>query len=178
MKQVSLVSLIFLLGCTSQKDTTTEHNTSKTNPDHTYNASAAIKKYASLLGVTESELGSEMLYAYIDGWMGVPYKWGGQSKQGVDCSGLVQAIYKEVYNISLERSAHGMVKQCQIIKKGELSEGDLVLFDISGQNSHVGLYLVNDHFVHASSSKGVIISKLSDSYYVKHWGRAARFDVN
>lgn len=133
-----------------------------------------ITKYAAELGVKPDELANEQLYACIDEWIGTPYKYAGNTKEGVDCSGFVNAVYLTVFKVQLQRSATQIIGQCTIISKNELKEGDLVFFDIGGKNSHIGIYLVNDKFVHASSSKGVMISDLNQAYWLKYWGRAGR----
>lgn len=135
---------------------------------------AVIDKYAGIIGVDKNQLKNSALYEYIDSWMGVPYKYGGNTKDGVDCSGFVNAVYKDVYRQSLKRSATEIILQCNTLDKSELRESDLVFFDISGKNSHVGIYLANNRFVHASTSKGVMISSLTESYWTKNWGRAGR----
>ena len=106
--------------------------------------------------------------------MGVPYKWAGNDKIGIDCSAFVNQVYLHVYKKQLERSAKDIINECEPIKKEELKEGDLVFFDISGANSHIGVFFENSKFIHASSSKGVIISDLNQSYWIKYWGRAGR----
>jgi cell wall-associated NlpC family hydrolase len=136
--------------------------------------SEILNKYATTLKVAPNKLYNEKLYQEVDGWIGVKYKWGGVDKNGVDCSGFTDAIYLKVYEYKLPRSGYDIVKECAVIEKANLMEGDLVFFDISSKNSHVGIYLANNKFVHASSSKGVMISDLSEAYWTKYWGRAAR----
>jgi lipoprotein Spr len=133
-----------------------------------------LDKYALQIGVKAEDLENGYLYQFIDGWMGVPYKWAGNDKNGIDCSGFVNQVYLNVYKKQLERSAKDIINECEEIKKEELKEGDLVFFDISGANSHIGVFLENSKFIHASSSKGVMISDLNQSYWVKYWGRAGR----
>lgn len=154
-----------------------ESNGEKVKPDPNYynpSSSAIINKYATQLKVSPSRLYNEKLFQEIDGWIGVRYKWGGNDKNGVDCSGFTDAVYLAVYEFKLKRSAYDIIKECDVIEKTNLMEGDLVFFDISSQNSHVGIYLANNKFVHASSSKGVMISDLTEAYWTKYWGRAAR----
>jgi cell wall-associated NlpC family hydrolase len=111
-------------------------------------------------------------------WLCVPYKYGGQSKNGVDCSGLVVEIYKNVYGIKLYRASYEIYeKNCSKINCEELEEGDLVFFNTHKKNNrinHVGLYLKNDKFVHSSTSKGVIISDMTEPYYKKCFVGAGR----
>lgn len=165
----------FFDSCKSRKKTTIEPDKENVRVDYPNDEFQAYKdKYASTLGVEANALANGQLYMFVDDWMGVPYKWAGNDKNGVDCSGFVGQVFKNVYTKDLERSATKMVDQCEIIKKEELKEGDLVFFDISDKNSHVGIYLANQKFIHASSSKGVMISDLTQSYWVKYWGRAGR----
>lgn len=113
---------------------------------------------------------NKKLYAVIKPWMGVPYKYGGTTKQGVDCSGFVGNIYREAYGITLHRTANDMQQDVKKVSKSQLREGDLVFFVNShGKVSHVGIYLHDGLFVHSSTSRGVIISPLSDSYWSQHF---------
>lgn len=158
-----------------QKREKKKHADEKKIEEISKNSSAYVAKYAVELGVKPEELIAANLYEFIDTWLGTPYKYGGNTKEGIDCSGFVNAVYLSIYKIQLKRSATEIVNQCNIIDKKELKEGDLVFFDISGKNSHIGIYLVNNKFIHASSSKGVMISDLNQTYWVKYWGRAGRF---
>lgn len=118
-----------------------------------------------------SENRNEELYAFIERWKGVPHKMGGTSTRGVDCSGLVIQIYKEVYGQQfINRRARDIYTETEAIAKKDLKEGDLVFFKIRSKNiDHIGLYLSNGDFVHASSSKGVMISNLEQAYFKKYF---------
>ena len=110
-------------------------------------------------------------------WLGTKYKYGGHSKSGTDCSGFVMQIYKSVYDIKLPRSSREQQEFCKKIKKSQLKIGDLVFFATGkkkGKVSHVGLYIGNGEFIHASSSKGVVISKLEQNYYIRTYHSSGR----
>ena len=131
-----------------------------------------VSKYAEKLKVSKSIITNIILYEFIDDWYGTKYKYGGLSKAGVDCSGFCNVLYSKVYQRQLPRSTKDIVKTIKKVSQDKLKEGDLVFFNISGKkNSHVGLYLVNDYFVHASTSKGVIISSLANPYYKKAFSK-------
>lgn len=131
------------------------------------------ERYATLLDVKEKDLDNEKLYRFIDSWLGVPHRQGGMDKNGVDCSGFTTLLEHEIYDRSLPRTASLMAGVVKRKFEEELKEGDLVFFDFDGQKfSHVGVYLLNNKFVHASSSKGVIISNLKDPWYYKYFSRA------
>jgi cell wall-associated NlpC family hydrolase len=131
-----------------------------------------VKKYAEKLKVPESQLKNNDLYVFIDNWYGTKYKYGGMSKDGVDCSGFCNILYNKVYKKELPRITKDIAKRIKKVSKSNLGEGDIVVFNIAGKrNSHVGVYLVNDYFVHASTSKGVIISSLNNPYYVKAYSK-------
>ncbi|HCN82953.1 MAG TPA: glycoside hydrolase, partial [Sphingobacteriaceae bacterium] len=130
------------------------------------------ERYAALLDVRKGELKNEKLYKFIDEWMGVPYRDGGMTKDGVDCSGFTTLLEKEIFDSSLPLTARQMAENVKRKYEEDLKEGDLVFFDLSGQKfSHVGIYLHNNKFVHASTSKGVIISDLKDPWYYKYFSR-------
>ena len=117
---------------------------------------------------TESSKGQEIV-DYALQFVGYPYVYGGSSPKGFDCSGFTSYVYKH-FGYSLNRSASGQLDNGKAVSMSQLQPGDLVIFKKSGTGSkrasHVGLYIGNNQFVHASTSKvGVIISSLSSSYY-------------
>ncbi len=116
------------------------------------------------------------LYTEIGTWMGTPYGYGQKEKmKGTDCSGFTQEVFRVVYQVSLSRSAEGQAAETREIKKEDLRTGDLVFFNINGNRiSHVGLYLGNQKFVHATVKSGVMVSDLNEKYYSDRHVRSGR----
>src|SRR6201991_3557628 len=136
------------------------------------------EKYSQMLGVDKSDIQNGRLYAFIDQWYGTPYKFGGLDKDGVDCSGLALLLEQQVYGINIPRTTGQQVAAIKRKYEEELQEGDLVFFDYDGKKfSHVGIYLQNGYYVHASSTKGVIIVKLRDPYTYKYFSRCGSVQV-
>ncbi|WP_341663418.1 NlpC/P60 family protein [Vibrio sp.] len=116
-----------------------------------------------------SELKHNLLSFYKD-WAGVPYQLGGNSRYGIDCSAFVQKTYLDVLNIRLPRTTRLQVKVGKQIDYENALVGDLVFFKTSPSVKHVGVYIGQKRFVHASTSKGVIISRLDNPYWAsKFW---------
>lgn len=118
------------------------------------------------------------LYAEASLWLGVPYRYGGNTKAGSDCSGFVWQVYRRVYGKHLERSSDDQAKKdVHKVGKGGLKPGDLVFFKTSRKSKkidHVGIFLKDGYFVHASTSKGVIVSSLEEDYYKRTWQKGGR----
>jgi cell wall-associated NlpC family hydrolase len=111
---------------------------------------------------------SKKLKKEIEDWLGVPYRYGGRDKKGIDCSGLICVLYQSVYKIEMAKTVRLQYMACKKIPLKKLREGDLVFFNPESKEvTHVGLYLTNHQFVHASVSKGVVISSLENTYYKK-----------
>lgn len=125
-------------------------------------------KYAILLDMPVETINDNKLLELIESWYGARYKFGGESRQGVDCSGFTRAFMRSYENINLPRRSEDQYLQCTRIKKKKLRQGDLVFFKTRGAKggiSHVGVYLCNNKFVHAATSSGVMISDLDEDYY-------------
>ncbi|NDV68400.1 C40 family peptidase [Dysgonomonas sp. 25] len=117
------------------------------------------------------------LYAECSLWMGVKYRYGGTTKRGVDCSGLALNIYKNAYGKSIPRSTTDLSAKVKTISKGSLYAGDLVFFATTNNKkkpTHVGIYLKDGYFIHASTSRGVVVNHLDENYYKKNWLKAGR----
>ena len=125
------------------------------------------------LGMDIDMKDNHQLYVESAAWLGVPYRGGGSSKRGTDCSGLTSQLYKKVYHKKLQRSSDDQrTKDCRKVSRKNLREGDLVFFHNGRKKrvaTHVGVYLKDNKFIHASTSRGVIISNLQEEYYRKHW---------
>jgi murein DD-endopeptidase len=108
--------------------------------------------------------------------VGKPYRYGGRSPQGFDCSGLVYFSYRRA-GLDVPRSTHSQRTSSRKVSLSRLGRGDLLFFDQEGKrSSHVGIYLGRDRFVHApSSGKRVRIDSLNDPYWQKHLVDARRF---
>jgi cell wall-associated NlpC family hydrolase len=125
-------------------------------------------KYAILMNLPVEELNSSntRLFDFIEEWYGTPYRFGGSSKEGIDCSAFAGNLISSVFGVGLPRMAKDQYKVCRRVSKNELEEGDLVFFHTTRKGiSHVGVYLGNNKFVHASLNYGVTISDLGDGYY-------------
>jgi cell wall-associated NlpC family hydrolase len=111
----------------------------------------------------------------ISKFMGVPYVLGGTGSDGMDCSGYTMTVYKNAIGKQLPRSSAEQSKLGRTVELADLKFGDLIFFNTTGENaSHVGIYLGDDLFAHASVSFGVTISSLQSSYFAKRYESARR----
>jgi cell wall-associated NlpC family hydrolase len=129
-------------------------------------------KYAILTNSPVEELTNQRLLIFMDKWYGAPYHYGGTTRDGIDCSAFTCLLMSDVYNIShLPRISHDQFSASKRVSKEDLKEGDLVFFHTLGKGhkvTHVGVYLYNNRFVHASVN-GVQISDLGEGYYRQHF---------
>lgn len=135
-------------------------------------------KYAILMDVPVEALNNLKLFSFIDEWYGTPYRFGGSSKDGVDCSAFSGNLMTTVFGVGLPRMAKDQYKACEHVKRDALEEGDLVFFHTTRKGiSHVGVYLGNNKFVHASLNYGVTISSLTDPYYTRTFRGGGRTKI-
>lgn len=131
-------------------------------------------KYSNIMDKAVETVRNLPLFNFIDEWYSTKYKYGGTTKKGIDCSSFTNQLINKVYGIVLPRTARQQYAASIPVSDNSLKEGDLVFFNTTGGISHVGIYLVNRLFVHASSSKGVVISSLDDPYFSKRYVGAGR----
>jgi murein DD-endopeptidase / murein LD-carboxypeptidase len=121
-------------------------------------------------------MANPLLITTISDWLGVPYKFGGNDKKGVDCSGFINNVYPIVYQLNVPRVAAQIQQKATPVPRKELQEGDLVFFKINTKEvGHAGIFLFDNYFVHASTSRGVMISRLEDTYWNKYFVGGGRF---
>lgn len=138
----------------------------------------ALAKASIKLGIDIDLNDNHHLYIEAAEWIGTPYRSGGNSKRGTDCSGLSSHLYKKVYHTKLPRTSAEQYAESTKVTKRNLREGDLVFFTSKNsrkQVSHSGIYLKEGKFIHASTSQGVIISNLDERYYTTHWKSGGRY---
>ncbi|PHS33082.1 MAG: peptidase P60 [Methylophaga sp.] len=117
---------------------------------------------------------NDLLQAQYNNWQGAPYRLGGLSKKGIDCSGFVYLTFKDQFGLILPRTTKLQVKQGERVSARKLQTGDLIFFKTAWRTRHVGIYLSDGRFLHASTSKGVIISRLDNVYWKKKYWTSRR----
>lgn len=135
----------------------------------------AKAKSTNALGLEYSADDNAALYEAINSWLGVPYRYGGTDRSGIDCSAFVGTIYRDVYGVALHRSSNEMLADVKLVSRDKLREGDILFFTNSkGKVSHVGIYLKDGLFAHASTSNGVSVSRVDDTYWSNHFYKGGR----
>jgi len=128
----------------------------------------SLKRSASL-DQTEKKLSEEYRKYY-----GVAYRYGGTDQRGFDCSGFVQTVYRNAFQIELPRTVKEMAKVGKKVSKTSLKIGDLVFFRPSRKYRHIGIYMGNNEFMHSSTTKGIIKSALDNVYWKKKYTYSRR----
>ena len=169
-KIIRLITLMFCLGgclfygCAPVQPRTAPPPRTKLDAAHLYPA--------------DSRKTLDLLYQQVKEWKGAPYRLGGLSKKGVDCSGFVYMTYLTRFNVRLPRNTYQQSRIGDHVFQRDLSAGDLVFFRIGYSTRHVGIYLENDLFAHASKSSGVMLSNLQDAYWSKRYWKAIRIKID
>jgi len=130
----------------------------------------ASEYFSQIMGVALSATSNLKLYQFVYDWIGTPYRLGGGTKKGIDCSGFAFQLYNKVFSTLIGNNSRNIFSMVNPISKSELKEGDLVFFKIKSRSiTHVGIYLGNNRFAHASTSNGVTLSSLEEPYYKRYF---------
>lgn len=167
---ISILLLLLFGSCKSSR------NSVKVKPADRETAVTPVPHRLSSSSV-DTEMGRRLV-SEARKWLGVPYSYGGNSRKGVDCSGMVVAVYRDAASLKLPRSSADQHRYCRDISRKDLEAGDLVFFKGSskGKVSHVGIYIGDNKMIHASSSRGVIVSDLAEKYYISHYHASGRVE--
>jgi len=173
MKKITIVIALFFSTLAAQAQTKT--STSVADDKNSDDQESLAKDYLSqIMGVAMSATSNMKLFHFVYDWIGTPYRFGGSSRKGIDCSAFTKELYSEVFNMDIQRCSRDIFSMVSPVNRDELKEGDLVFFKIHSRRiSHVGIYLGNNRFAHASS-RGVAISSLDDAYYKRYFYRGGR----
>jgi cell wall-associated NlpC family hydrolase len=138
-----------------------------------FNPSLISKKTSDKSGHNDTQRLKKILEHYGE-WEGVRYKFGGNSRNGIDCSAYMQRVFKDGFSFSLPRTSHEQIKLGSRVAKDDLIPGDLVFFKTSEQERHVGVYVGDGKFLHASVKVGVTVSELDNQYWKTKYDQARR----
>lgn len=179
-KAVSLIGIFILMVSMLFAACSTTRHTPKRSVKHKHKKERVVKHKKQRIPNISNLTGmrKKIVEASLE-WEGTPYKYAGYSKKtGTDCSGMVLTVYLETTGIKLPRNSAKQAEYCKRIKPSQVLPGDLVFF-ATGKDpdkvSHVGIMIDDDNFIHASTSKGVVISSVSTPYYQRTfmgYGRA------
>ncbi|HCN82880.1 MAG TPA: glycoside hydrolase [Sphingobacteriaceae bacterium] len=165
-----LVAILLICFFVSVKAQTSTTNSKTADPDN-----LAKDYFSQIMGVAISATSDLKLYQFVYDWIGTPYRLGGVDKRGVDCSGFAYQLYDKVFHTVIGNNSKNIFNMVNPIDKEELKEGDLVFFKIKSRSiSHIGVYIGDNKFAHASSSQGVMISNLDESYWKRYYYKSGR----
>jgi len=169
---VLLTALLLLTSCAPLRPLSPDKSKGyvKYSPNSTYQMSR--KKAQQDSGIIT---GIDAWDRILAPWLGTPYMSGGSSKNGADCSGFVSSVYLEKEGMYLPRTTTDEFKLGRSVSKGSLEIGDLVFFGERGNVNHVGIFVGNGNFIHASTSNGVMVSPLDDIYWKPRYIGARRY---
>ena len=178
MKRLAIIILFFVTTATVNAQTTKavpNQSTEKNNNDDDNDDNLSKGYFSQIMGVALSATSNVKLFQFVYDWIGTPYHLGGDTKKGIDCSKFAFELYNKVFNTVIGNNSRNIFSMVNPVGKEELKEGDLVFFKIHSRSiTHIGVYMGDGRFAHASSSKGVMISNLADPYWTRYYYNGGR----
>lgn len=169
---LSLLVLFGLVGCSSFSSTYSMKGAAISEPVPK-NSPVFLPSVTEIDVNNPNEIRAQLL-KQLDEWQGVPYRYGGLSKKGVDCSGFTYLTFAEQFGIRLPRTTGAQVKKGIVVSQEELLPGDLIFFHTGYKQRHMGVYVGKKQFMHASSSRGVMVSRLDNPYWQSTYWHSRR----
>ena len=169
MQLLVIISLLlFMTGCSTRTANHSQSHKSSSKSHKRITAPTTTDKH-----VNYSDL--DKLYPYHNKWHQTPYKYGGFGSQGIDCSAFVQRAYFDLFGMKIPRTTKQQAKAGWKVSRSSITTSDLIFFKTGYNTRHVGIYLQHGDFIHASSSKGIIISNINDPYWKKRYWMTRRY---
>ncbi len=137
-------------------------------------AVASTNASSDRVDLKQSQAVQQALYEQLKEWRSVPNRVGGMSKSGVDCSGFALLTFREYFGVELPRSTQQQARIGLDVSQSELQPGDLVFFRTGIYQRHVGMYTGAGKFIHASTSRGVMESRLNNPYWLRNYWKSVR----
>jgi len=177
MKKLIIVILFLIttISVNAQVAKSVPNQASEKNNDDDNEDNLSKGYFSQIMGVALSATSNVKLFQFVYEWIGTPYHLGGDTKKGIDCSKFAFELYNKVFNTVIGNNSRNIFSMVNPVGKEELKEGDLVFFKIHSRSiTHVGVYIGDGRFAHASSSKGVMISNLADPYWTRYYYNGGR----
>lgn len=176
LRAIPAVAVAALLSACSSTHTANMHpETHAVDSKNSFLLQASQDEFEEM--VRNLDVKSRIMDQYAS-WKGVRYRLGGSTRNGIDCSAFVQRTFQEQFGMTLPRSTSEQKDIGKSISRNKLVIGDLVLFKAGSTGRHIGIYIGNNQFVHASTSSGVIISSMDEPYWNKRYNQARRVLTN
>jgi len=156
-----LITLLLFTGCSTRSSKSTSH----------YKTSHSKTSHKEQINYNDLD----KLYPYHNQWHQTPYKFGGFGSDGIDCSAFVQRAYYDLFKMKIPRTTKQQVTAGEKVSRASIKTSDLIFFKTGYNSRHVGIYLQHGDFIHASSSKGIIISNINDPYWKKRYWMVRRY---
>jgi len=173
LKILLTLSIFFAVVTTNAQTNLKQEETLKNKTEDPDNL--VSQYFSQVMGVALNATSNVKLYQFVYDWIGAPYRFGGSSRKGIDCSAFTKEIYSKVFNTIIKRNSRDIFRDAIPIHKKDLQEGDLVFFKIKSKYiTHVGIYLGNNRFAHASSIRGVVLNNLEEPYYKRYFYKGGR----
>jgi lipoprotein Spr len=170
MKKTVIIAVLLFTCLLNNTFAQSSKTTSTSDPDN-----LAKEYFSQIMGVAVSATTNSKMYQFVYDWIGTPYRLGGNSKKGIDCSKFAAQLYDQVFNTAIGNSSRNIYSNVDKVQKGDLKPGDFVFFKIRSKNiTHVGVYIGDNKFAHASTSRGVMISDLDESYWKRYYYNGGR----
>ena len=142
---------------------------------HSIESSASVEPVTNTIANSSAaSTVAQQLNTGFHQYQGVPYRYGGTDRNGFDCSGFINAIYRDAFNITLPKTTEALAIAGTPVRRDQLKAGDIIFFKSSQKQLHAGIYTTQGAFIHASTSKGVIQSSLSNQYWHLRYLQARR----